>query len=170
MIALIDFLLWVNLIVFLVYCVAVSYLDVKYREVDPTAWVGLVLINGSINTYMYLTDYWYPWYSLLLSGIMVVIFYVAFRYRVIEGADYLFLCFISMFWIMTPIGGAHGLMQPIFYIYLMFTLFMTAIAVMGYNVIHGNRFGIVEMMSKYPRGVPMMVPISVAFVLSVVMG
>jgi len=130
----------------------------------------MLIICVPITAYMYLTQYWYPWYSLVFSLVMAFVFYMAMRAGVLEGADFLFLALISILWVMSPINGAHGLMQPVFYIYFAVTSFMTAIYVLGYNVMKGNQWDVVSMMSKYPNGVPYMIPISIAFVMSVVLG
>jgi hypothetical protein len=88
----------------------------------------------------------------------------------LEGADFLFLCLISAFWVVNPYPHPHGLMQIIFYIYLAFVSAMTAIVVLGYNILNGNEWELIDMMSHYPRGVPYIIPISVAFLMSVVFG
>lgn len=170
MTSLIDTLLWINLVVILIYIPVLCYLDVRYREVNPILWAPMLLICGGITAYLYLTGF-YPWYSLVISLVMCLIFHLVFRSGYIEGADYLFLCGISMFWVMTPVGGyAHGLMQLLFYPYLIAAMAITALLVFAYNLLKGSRLDIVTMMSYYPGGVPFMLPISAAFVMSVVMG
>lgn len=169
MMPLIDTLLWINLIAFLSYIPIVCYLDVKYREVDPRMWIPMLAICIPIAVFMYLTNYWYPWYSFVISLVMCLIFYVAMYKEYIEGADFLFLIFISLFWVMSPLYGAHGLMQIPFYIYFAFTSAVTAIYILGYNILDGQEWGVVKMMSDYPRGFPYMLTISSAFLLSVIL-
>lgn len=61
-------------------------------------------------------------------------------------------------------------MQPVFYIYFAFTSVIAAVYVLGYNMIKGNWADLITMASKYPNGVPYMIPISAAFIMSVVFG
>ena len=166
-----DTVLWINLIMFLAYVPLVCYFDIRYREFNPMLWAPLVGW-GCITSYvMYFTaDGWYPKETIIASLLLIFIFWVMLRFKVIEGADYLYLCIIALFWVVNPYPTNHGIMQFVFYAYLMFTLLVTAVVVLLYNVINGHRWGIVDMMSKYPRGVPMLVPIAIAFVLSALFG
>lgn len=170
MLPFVDLLLWINLITILLYIPVLCYLDVRYREVNPILWAPMVCICGFITALFYF-DGTYPWYSLVVSLVMCLIFHLVFRSGYIEGADYLFLCGISLFWVMTPVNGyAHGLMQLLFYPYLIAAMTATALIIFAYNLIKGSRLGIIAMMSYYPGGVPFMLPISAAFIMSVVMG
>ena len=166
-----DVVLWINLIIFLAYVPIVCYHDIKYREFHPLYWLPLVFW-GCITSYvMYFTEYgWYPKETIIASLLLCFIFWVMLKFKVIEGADYLYLCIIALFWVVNPYPTNHGIMQFVFYTYLMFTLFVTAAVVLLYNVIKGHRWGIVDMMSKFPCGVPMFVPIAIAFVLSALFG
>jgi len=162
-------LLWINLIVFLAYIPLVCYLDIRYREIHPGLWLPMVCICSPIFISMLLMGF-YPWYSTLFSIVMIVIFKAAMHYKYIAGADFLFLSLISLFWVVTPVGWVHGLMQIQFYIYLIFTSLITAVCLLGINYYKGHRLDVITMMGDYRRGIPYMVPISAAFLMSVAMG
>ena len=162
-------LLWINLVAFLLYIPVICYLDIRYREVNPLHWIPLVLVASPILIYALVSEL-IPWYSPVISGVMILIFYLAMHLGYLEGADYLFLCLISIFWVVNPTPYPHGLMQIVFYIYFLFVSAMTAVVVLIYNIIKGNNWGPVDMMSRYPRGVPYLVPISIAFLMSVMYG
>lgn len=162
-------LLWINLVAFLCYIPVVCYLDIKYREVDPRYWIPLVVVCLPILLYTIMWEL-VPWYSLVISGVMILIFHSAMRLRCLEGADFLFLSLISLFWVVTPVGWVHGLMQIQFYIFFAFASAITAIYILMYNIMNGNDWDILKMMSEYPCGFPYMITISIAFLMSVVLG
>ena len=170
---LINSSLWVVMAVFLLYIPVLCYLDLRYREVEPRYWWPLLIVCIPITGSMYLSDQ-YPWFSLLISIVMCGIFYAVFRFGYLEGADFLFLCFISAFWVVNPNPWPHGLMQVIFYIYLIVAMLITAGYIMVYNINRGYLVrsipDMVRLFSDYPNGFPFMLPISLAFVLSVVLG
>jgi len=160
-----------KLIVFMiaVYIPCVIYMDIMYREFYPEQWVYLWFAGGSITTYLYLTGV-YPWYSFVISMVMCIIFYFVMQLGFLEGADLLFLCTISLVWVVNPYPYPHGLMQIPFYIYFAFTTILSMMYVFFYNLYKGNRWDITSMMSQYPRGFPYMITISAAFILSLVFG
>lgn len=164
-----DILLWINFLVLLAYVPVVCYLDIKYREVHPYLWIPMVIVCTPIISYMLASGY-YPWYTLMISFVMIVVFKAAMMKHYIEGADFLYLSLISLYWVVTPVGWVHGLMQVQFYIYLLFVSFITATVILAYNYLSDNRWDIAMMMSEYKNGIPYMVPISAAFLLSVVFG
>lgn len=159
----------VPVISFLIYIPILCYLDIRSREVDHWIWLPLVIPNSIIAAYMYLIGS-YPWYSLLISLIVIGIFFYCQKNHLIEGADYIFLCCITMFFVVNPFPYAHGLMQIPFYIYLIVSMMVTALGVLAYNYLAGNRWGLVDMMSRYPRGIPFMLPISAAFIVTLLWG
>lgn len=160
-------LLWIITITFLCYIPVLWYLDIRHREIDHRIWVWLFLIGTPITAWMYITGL-YPINSLVLSIVMVAIFYFAYLKDYLQGADFMYLFFISVFWVINPIPVPHGLMQILFYIYLMATLILTASVVLIYNYWKGYRWGLIEMMSTWPGGVPFVIPISIAFLASLV--
>jgi hypothetical protein len=91
------------------------------------------------------------------------------RLDLLNGADFLFLVFIALFWIVNPNPFPHGI-QVQFYIYLIVAMLVTAGAVFLINYLKGERKGWIEMMQDYPRGVPYMLTISFAFVMSYLWG
>lgn len=164
-----NILLWINLLVLIAYTPIVCYFDIKYREFHPALWIPMILLCGPIFIHMTISGL-YPWYSFVLSLIMIGIFRMAMYMKFIEGADFLYLSLISLFWVVNPVGWTHGLMQIQFYVYLLFVSMITATIILIYNYLSDNRWDVVMMMSEYKNGIPYMVPISAAFLLSVIMG
>ena len=144
----------------------VCYSDIKNREVSDTFWVSLLVVNAPGAIYLYAFDY-YPPFTLLTSAAMSALFYLTVRKGLLQQADGIFLTIISIFYIINPWPVPHGSVQLAFLVNLITMMFMTAIIVYGYNVLKGNRYDLVKMASEYPGGVPFMLPISAAFLLTV---
>jgi Flp pilus assembly protein protease CpaA len=163
-----DTLLLIPLYSILLYIVPLCYLDLKYREVNNWYWLPLVLVNAPVTAYMYWYG-WYPWYCLLTSIIITGIFAVMVLIDFLNGADFLFLLFITFFWIINPNPWPHGI-QLQFYFYLLTAMAITAIITFSLNC-RAKRYGSwIEMINNYPRGVPFMLSISLAFILSYLLG
>jgi Flp pilus assembly protein protease CpaA len=162
-------LLEIIVLVFLCYIPVLCYLDIRYRQIDHKIWILLFLIGTPITAYLY-TSQMYPVISLIISLIMAAIFYFAYLHNYLQGADFMYLFWITMFWVVNPFPVPHGLMQIIFYLYLMIVMILTAPVILVYNYLKGHRWGLVDMMSSFQGGIPFIIPISVAFVLSVMFG
>lgn len=165
---LINILLLIPLVSILLYIIPLCYLDIRYREVEHWYWLPLVLVNVPVMVYLYVSE-WYPWYAFVISVVTCGIFLAVMRLGLLNGADFLFLVFISLFWIVNPNPWPHGI-QAQFYVYLIVAMLVTAGAVLTVNYLKGERKGLVAMMQDYPRGIPYMLTISLAFVMSWVWG
>jgi len=161
---LINILLLVPLVSILLYIIPMCYLDAKYREVNHWYWLPIILVNVPVTAYLYVEG-WYPWYAFVISLIICGIFLVVMRLGLLNGADFLFLAFVALFWIVNPHPFPHGI-QAQFYIYLIVSMLVTAGMILAINYMKGERKGLVAMMQDYPGGVPYMLTISLAFILS----
>ena len=164
----IDILLLIPLVSILLYIPILCYLDIRYREIEHWYWLPLVLVNVPVVVYLYVEG-WYPWYAFVISLITCGIFLVVMKLGLLNGADFLFLLFISLFWIVNPNPWPHGI-QFQFYVYLMVAMLVSAGGVLVLNYLRGERKGWIPMMQDYPRGVPYMLTISLAFILSYLLG
>ena len=159
---LLDFMLAVPAITLLLYIPLVCWLDWKYREVEHSWWIGLLLINGPLMVTLILAGV-YEWWMLVISLVAIVWYFAAMKLHYIEGADFMYCMWISLFLVYNPISG-HWLMALPFSIFLTTTLIITGVVVMWWNFIN-NR----GMTFTFPRGVPLMLPISAALVLTVML-
>jgi len=168
-----DLILRIIVALFLLYIPFLCYLDLRYREIPYGVWFAMALVGVPLTAWMYITEQ-YPIISLLVSIVAVATFYFMMFHDLLQGADFMFLFFISMFWVINPYPVPHGLMQITFYIYLLVVMLLTAPVLLLYNYRKGHRWGglngVVDMMSVYPGGLPFIIPISIAFILSLVMG
>lgn len=150
-------LLWTPVAVFLIYTPLVIYLDIKYREIEHHIWTPLILLNLPTIIISVISGNWIPY----IPGIVVsVVWYEAMRFHFFEGADFLYLVWISVFFVYNPVSG-HWLMVLPFTIFLAACLVSSTFFVILYNLITGK--GITSKYDKFP----MMIPISAALVLTV---
>ena len=162
--------LYIIVAVILCYIPALCYWDIRYREIPHhIIWVPMFLVGTSITSYNYISGS-YPLDSLVVSIVMVATFYWMYLREYLQGADFMFLTFISAFWVINPFPVPHGLMQIMFYIYLLVFTLITAGLVLAYNIWKGNRWGLKDMVSTFPGGVPYVLTISAAFLVSLVIG
>jgi hypothetical protein len=159
---LIDFMAWVPIISLLIYVPIVCYLDWKVREVEPIMWLGLVIVNLPITILFYLGGL-YLWWMFVISLIAITIYYAAMLMHYIEGADFMYIMFILLFFIYNPISG-HWLMALPFSIFFAACTGIAGIWVLTYNLVKGNGVSF-----EFDRGFPMMIPISAALVLTVML-
>jgi hypothetical protein len=165
----INTLLLIPLCSIMAYLVPLCVFDIYYREVNHWYWLPLVFVNVPVMAYLYFTG-WYPWYCFLISIIVIGVFSAMVKVGLLNGADFLFLLFISLFWIVNPHPLPHGV-QIQFYFYLLVAMLITAGILPIANYLRGVKSdSILELMSTYPRGVPFMLPVSFAFCLSYLVG
>ena len=161
-----DIAITIPIVTILSVIPSVCYSDIRNREVSDFFWTLLLLLNAPGAIYLYAAEY-YPPFTLLTSAAMSLLFYLTVKKGLLQQADGIFLTIISIFYIINPWPVPHGSVQLAFLVNLITMMFMTAIIVVGYNVLKGNRYDLVKMASEYPGGVPFMLPISAAFVLTV---
>jgi len=164
-----NILLQIPIISLLLYVPVVCYADLKWREIPHLWWLPLWAVNVPVMVWFYLVGF-YPIYALPISLIMAGIFWTMHQFDYLQGADTLWLWAISLFFVLNPVPILHGPEQFIFYLYLMAMMILTAPVLFFLNALQGIRGNLYIMMSNWPRGVPLVLPISAAFLLTVVLG
>jgi hypothetical protein len=159
---LIDFLRWIPVLTLLIYVPIVCYLDIKYREVEPIYWLGLLAVNFPIVSILYLIHI-YEWWMLVLSVVAVTIYYVLMFMHYIEGADFYYIAFILMFFVYNPVSG-HWLMALPFSIFLAACSGIAGMWILTYNIFKHQKISF-----DIDGHVPMMVVISAALILTVML-
>jgi hypothetical protein len=159
---LIDILQWIPVLTLLIYVPIVCYLDIKYREVEPIYWVGLVAVNFPVMAILYLTQI-YVWWMIILSAVSVAIYYALMLMHYIEGADFYYVAFILTFFVYNPISG-HWLMALPFSIFLAACSGIAGIWILTYNLVKHQKVSF-----DIEGHVPMMVVISAALILTVML-
>ena len=162
MLPLVEFLIWMPVITLLVYIPLVCWLDWKYREIEPYWWIGLAVVNAPALFLLYLSGA-YVWWMFVLSIVAVAIYYGAMLLHYIEGADFMFIMFIMLFFIYNPVSG-HWLMALPFTIFFATCTGISGIWIGIWNTIRGKGF-----VFDFNGHVPMMLPISAALILTVML-
>jgi len=157
-----EFLIWIPVITLLAYIPMMCWLDLKYREIDYEWWAALVLINLPVLVLFYFTGV-YEWWMFALSIVAVAIYYGAMLLHYIEGADFMYIMFIMLFFIYNPVSG-HWLMALPFTIFLATCTGIAGIWVGIWNTIQGKGF-----VFDFNGHVPMMLPLSAALILTVML-
>jgi hypothetical protein len=162
----IEILIRLPVISLLAYIPFVCYLDVKRRTVPLFLWLPLWLVNVPVAVYLY-REGLYPAAAIPLSLIICAFLYLAMRvgaYQNLNGDDLLYLWAISAFFITNPFPVPHGIAFLPFYIYLV-TAMLCTVPVVAFLNLRAGRRGL-----QYPGGIPMMLPISAALIMTVVWG
>jgi hypothetical protein len=101
----INFLLWIPVLVLLIYAPILCWLDIRYRDIfSHLIWVPAIVINGIFTVWFFLIGT-YQWWTLALSLVGVIFWFVAMRFGIINGADFVYLALINLFVVFNPISG-----------------------------------------------------------------
>lgn len=154
-----SYMLWIPLVSLLIYIPIVCYLDLKYREIEHDYWGPLIVMN--VPTAIMLL--WDGNGLLYIPGLVATaVWFVAMRFHSFEGADFIYLSLISLFFIYNPLSK-HWLMVLPFTIFLVACLVISAGFVLMYNMITNRGLSL-----QFDK-LPMMLPICAAFILTVVL-
>ena len=154
-----NILPWISILSLIAYTPILSYLDWKYRDIGThKLWLPLIAINIPVLIAGYLTSL-YPPIMLFISMMVGFAWFLLFHRR---GADCIFLICITTFAVVHPVTGANFI-QP----FLVYLIIFTAATFWGIwldNRIrkHINNF-------EVDGGIPYLIVISLALVMTVVM-
>ena len=142
-------------------------MDMKYREVPNWVWVVLLIINTPALTILYTNGM--PVTYLALSIGLVGLYFILWSHSWIGGADAKFLSVIAFVVPLSPFS--YTPFQITFYICLLIVLGMVPVAIYMRNHILGNeQLTLKEKWTYWPRGIPYMIPISIAFMMAMMAG
>jgi hypothetical protein len=158
----IEFLPWLPVLTLLAYIPIVCVLDWKFREVDHIWWIGLVVVNAPAYLLLAVTGI-YEWWMFVLSLGAILIYYGLMQMHYIEGADFMYIMWIMLFFVYNPISG-HWLMALPFSIFFAACTGIAGIWVLTYNLVKGKGVSF-----DIDGHVPMMLVISAALVLTVML-
>lgn len=159
---------YIPLVVILAYIPYVCYMDWKYREVPLRTWIPIVAINF-IMLYQYLIES--ParnYYLLALSCGLCIILLVLSAFKAIAGADVIFGSIILITFQYSPLVFPREFFPLDFFWNLCLTTVYLPVLIYFYNLRKGNKYSIVNMFTKFPRGIPFMIPISFAFIATII--
>ena len=165
---------YVGILSTLLYIPFLCYFDIKHRSIPRFALWPLVLVN-LVALYILYSNGLPPMY-LLLAGFLTVLYAVLWKFKAFKGADARFLIIMAWACPLNPLNANDTFFQ------IQYPIFLAGVSVlwMIYVYFVGRKASIDPVSFKkkslwkkfndYPRGSPWMIPISVAFILTVILG
>ena len=135
-------------------------MDWKYREVPHKFWMPLLMFNIPVYIFMLVTGAYESW-MIGVSAFAVLIYFAMMKTKLIEGADFVFMMWIAMFLVISPMTGVAGLAGS-FSIMLIACVVASTFITKTINLVANKTAMDVCMF-------PMMFPISAALILTVVL-
>jgi hypothetical protein len=176
-------LLSVGMISILAYLPLMCYLDLKDRKVPVGLFASLLIINVPITALVYALGWLSLWH--LLSSLMICVFAFAiwkwFGSGAFSAADRNLLMCIALFFYWNPFQQYMDIQyanfiaatyQEMFLVYFIMVMCMVPLCVFALNlgIKNQNEYNVWEMITKVPRGIPMIIPIAAAFMVTILWG
>lgn len=149
----VDNVYWLPTIIIAGILPFLTVLDIRYRNIPYDVWIGMVPMFGVTGALYYFG--YYPLDCMWISFAAVVVWFIAMKLGLFEGADFTLLAFISLFFVVNPLSGR--VLMPLVLAEMLVMVFVVA------NVIS------LSIKKTYNR-FPMIPLISVAFVMAVLLG
>ena len=161
-----DYIPAISILISLPY---LCWCDWKTRTI-PFSWIcGIVAINSPI-LYMYLLES--PprnYYLLGLSGVLCLLMLAMVLLGRIGGGDFFTASAIMMYVQYNPFRFPRVCFPMDFFWTMLVCIVLCLPLVMLYNVRSGKKLGVWKEMFDFPGGIPLVIPISVAFVSTLIM-
>jgi hypothetical protein len=162
----------VTLVVAMILCYIplVCYFDVKIRAFK-LVWFTPLIVIGLFTLVMYVLEspernFYLLGLSLILCGIILAISLIGG----IGGADFFFATFIILFVQYNPFHIPRVFFALDFFWTLLLVTIALPIIIYFHNVLeYDPPKSVIGMLTYYPRGIPFMLPISFAFVVTLLM-
>ena len=157
------------------------YMDIKYRRIPPIIFGIVLLVNIPVLILIYGSGWISPWHlfgSLMMCGVFFFLWKV-FGSGAYGGADRNLLICIAVLMFYNPFAANADLQyanfiafayQAKFIAYLFLAMCCTPGIILAYNLIKKNNYSIIESVSKFPGGFPMVIPIALAFYITILWG
>lgn len=151
---------WIPIITLLIYCPLVCWLDWKHRDIGThKIWLPLLAINIPVLIAGYATKI-YP-LGLIPVTVLISLFWLVLFTRWKRGADAWWLVWITMFAVINPLYNYIFVESFLVYLIIFTAAAYWAIWLDNRLVKHINGF-------EMENGIPFLIPISCAFVATVV--
>ena len=165
---------YVGILSTLLYIPVLCYFDVKHRSIPSGVLIPLTMINFFALAILYSNGL--PPMYLLLAGFLTVLYAILYHFKAFKGADARFLIIMAWACPLNPLNPNDTFFQIQYPIFLagVSILWMIYVYFMGRKVsidpISFKKKPLWQKFNDYPRGSPWMIPISVAFILTVIFG
>ena len=158
----------------LFYIPFLCYYDIRHRSIPRWFLAPLVLINAAALYILYSNGL--PPMYLLLAAFLTVLYAVLHHFKAFKGADARFLIIMAWACPLNPLNPNDTFFQIQYPIFLagVSVLWMIYVYFVGRKAsidpISFKKKSLWKKFNDYPRGSPWMIPISVAFILTVIFG
>lgn len=157
------------------------YLDVKYRRIPVEVFCYLYAFNIVPFFIIYYNGWVTLWHFATSIGIsaLIIAAYLYFRAGIFSGADRNLLIAIILFLFYNPFSP---IIDPAYTDFIAWTYQIKFIAyffmvmcfvpgiILTYNLLKRNDYPLWDMLTKYPRGIPMVLPIAAAYYITIIWG
>jgi len=157
------------------------YLDIRYRKIPVEYFYFLAGLNLPVMALIYLSGWVTLWHLATSLGIsaMIIAAYLYFRSGIFSGADRNLLIAIILFLFYNPFSP---IIDPVysdwiawcyqikFIAYFFMVMCIVPGIILAYNLLKRNDYPLWDMLTKYPRGIPMVLPIAAAYYITVIWG
>jgi hypothetical protein len=144
-----TWLIWLCPALLLIYALPACYYDLKYREMPKWFWAPLYAIGIPVTVYLYLTGE-YLIGALCVGILLTAIYFILMVFGnkclgafggIIQGADFMYLMAINLFFVITPRGNPIAS--------LAFPLYLIASIVLVASLIFAAKWYLENGASKY---------------------
>lgn len=157
------------------------YLDLKYRRISIDYFYALIGINAPVAAVIYLSG-WISLFHLLVSlAIAAVIWggYLVYRSGAYSGADRNLLICIILFTFYNPLSPLADptyadfiawVYQVKFLTYFAMVMCFVPLVILIRNIVRYEKHDVLGMVTAFPGGFPMVLPITAAYLITMVWG
>ena len=164
---------YVGVVSILLLLIPIVRNDIRYRRVPEWPMWLLIIINVPALYVLYSNGL--PFFYLALSLVMTTLFGILYLLRAFKGGDLKILTLIAWFCPLNPLNPNDTFFQIQFVIYLAAVSIFWMIYVYFRNrrdidLVSSEKLTLWQKFNNYPRGSPWMIPIALAFIVTVVLG
>jgi Flp pilus assembly protein protease CpaA len=164
---------YVGVISVLILLPFIVWNDIKYRKVP--GWAMWLLVGLNVPTLYVLYSEGLPLFYIALSLTMTTLFGILYILRAFKGGDLKILTMVAWFCPLNPLNPNDTFFQ------IQYVIFLAAVSILwmiyvyfgnrnAQDPITFNKMTLWQKFNNYPGGSPWMIPIAIAFVITVVLG
>jgi len=170
---------YVGVVSVLLYLIPLCYLDIQFRRIPNVFLLPLIVGNIVALFVLYTNGLWVGY--LIISALLTVFFTAMFLFKAFKGADAKVLILISWFCPVNMLNPFDNSFEIQHSFQIQFVAFLAGVSLLwmiyvyfknrkAIDLVTSDKQTLFQKFNNYPRGSPWMIPIAIAFVLTVVLG